>query len=168
MRTTRRRSPTPFLLEPSYWQDRIARMETVSRSFLLMPRADLSSPLVDVVEWRLRAHDGERLSGLRGQSPFHPSPAGASIRMAEPGDELAVRLDTVAEGCVDFVYRVPHARRLEDRVLDVLRVWQAALNGGVDPETVRLVPAPGAEVPDEFMIAERLLEQGLAEQLLEG
>jgi hypothetical protein len=141
-------------------------METVSRSFLLMPRPDLSSPLVDIVEWRLRAHDGERLTGLRGQSPFHPRPRGTRIRAAAQADPLEISLDAISEGCVDFVYQVPRGRRLEDRVLDVLRVWQAALHSGVAPDAVRLVVPPGLEAPDEFMIAERLLEQGFSEQLL--
>ena len=131
-----------------------------------MPRPDLSSPLVEVVEWRLRAHDGERLSGLRGQSPFHPCPGGAWIRQVEPSGELEVSLDAISEGCVDFVFRVPLGRRLEDRVLDVLRVWQAALHGKVDPDTARMVPHPGREAPDEFMIAEKLLELGFSERLL--
>ncbi len=166
MRTYRRRSPTPFLLEAGYWQDRVTEMETVSRSFLLMPRADLSSPLVDVVEWRLRGHDGARLSGLRGQSPFHPCPGGAWVRAVDQVEDFEISLDAISEGCVDFVFRVPQGRRLEDRVLDVLRVWQAATHGGVDPGTVRLLPPPGSGVPDDFMIAEKLLELGFSERLL--
>ena len=94
-----------------------------------MPRPDLSSPLVDVVEWRLRGHDNVRLAGLRGQSPFHPCPGGAWIRQVDPMGELEVSLDAISEGRVDFVFRVPPGRRLEDRVLDVLRVWQAARHG---------------------------------------
>lgn len=134
-----------------------------------MPRPDLSSPVMDVVEWRLRAHDGERLSGLRGQSPFHPSPPGAWIRAADQSDGLVVSVDAVSEGSVDFIYHVPHGRRLEDRVLDALRVWQAALHGGVDPQTVRFVGLDGSGNggPDEFMIAEKLLEQGFSSFLLD-
>jgi hypothetical protein len=167
MRISRRRAPTPFLLEPRYWQDRVARMETVSRSFLLIPRPDISSPLVDVVDWRLRAHDGELLTGIRGQSPFHPCPKGASIRQAGPDEDLELSIDAISQGCVDFVYRVPPDRRLEDRVLDALRVWQAALNGGVDPSNVSFEPSLPSEAPDEFMIAEKLLERGICARLCE-
>ena len=132
-----------------------------------MPRPDLSSPLVDVIDWRLRAHDGARITGLRGQSPFHPCPKGAWIRQAAPGEDMEVSIEAISEGCVDFVYRATPGRRLEDRVLDVLRVWQAALNGGVDQETVRFVPSAPQDAPDEFMIAERLLERGFCARLCE-
>jgi len=140
-------------------------METVSRSFLLMPRPDISSPLVDVVDWRLRAHDGELLTGIRGQSPFHPCPKGACIRQADQDLELSI--DAVSQGWVDFVYRVPPGRRLEDRVLDALRVWQAALNGGVEPGSVSFEPSVRNGAPDEFMIAEKLLERGICARLCE-
>ena len=66
---------------------------------------------------------------------------------------------------MDFVFRVPFGRKLEDRVLDALRVWQAALNSGVEASTIRFVPWPEGGTPDEFMIAERLLEQGLGDRL---
>ena len=160
------RSPTPFLLEARYWQRRVSRMETVSRSYLLVPRPDLSSPLVDIVDWRLRAHDGARIIGQRGQSPFHPSPRGAQIRQVQSGVPLTPYIEAVTEGYADFAYCRDPERRLEDRVLDALRVWQAALNTGVDPETVHFVHPddPGAP-PDEFMIAQELLRKGLSERL---
>ena len=71
-------------------------------------------------------------------------------------------MDAVLDGCLDFVWQIPAGRRLEDRVLDVLRVWQVAVHySGLEPSKVRLVaPIPGAE-PDEFMIASRLLTQGI-------
>ena len=155
-----RHSPTPFLLEARYWLDRVSRMETVSRSYLLVPRPDLSSPLVDVVDWRLRAHDGAKITGLRGQSPFHPAPRGAQVRQVGPDEPLAPDLEAIAGGLADFVYRREPGRRLEDRVLDALRVWQAARNLGVEPADIRFAH-PG----DEFMIAQELLDQGLSERL---
>ena len=71
-------------------------------------------------------------------------------------------MDAINDGCLDFVWQIPAGRRLEDRVLDVLRVWQVAVHySGMDPSEVRLVaPIPGQE-PDEFMIASRLLAQGI-------
>ena len=156
-----RGEPSPFLLEPRYWQSRLAKMETVSRGLLLMPRGDLSSPGVEVVEWRLRAHDGTRLWGLRGTSPFHPLPRGARVREVSAWILPEVSLDTVAEGRADFVFQVPAGRRLEDRVLDVLRVFQVARTTcGIEPEQIDLSCHTGRQ-PDEFMIANRLLEQGL-------
>jgi hypothetical protein len=140
-------------------------METVSRSYLLVPRPDLSSPIVDVVDWRLRAHDGAQIRGLRGQSPFHSVPRGARIRQAGLDEELTPCLETVTEGCVDFVYHCGPERRLEDRVLDALRVWQAALNAGVAADAVSFVHPTTPSAPDEFMIAAELLRMGMAEHL---
>lgn len=140
-------------------------MATVSRSYLLVPRPDLSTPLVDVVEWRLRAHDGARIVGQRGISPFHPNPSGARIRQVGPDGSFEPCIQAITEGHADFVYRREHDRRLEDRVLDALRVWQAALNVGVDPDTVAFVHPDQATAPDEFMIAQELLRKGLGERL---
>lgn len=140
-------------------------METVSRSYLLVPRPDLSSPLVDVVDWRLRAHDGAKIVGLRSCSPFHSVPRGASIRQVTPDAPLNPCIDTVTAGHADFAYLCQPDRRLEDRVLDALRVWQAAMNLGLAPEDVRFVHPGQRSAPDEFMIAQELLKKGLRERL---
>ena len=161
MSSPARRAPSPFLLDPRYWRERLAKMESVQRGLLLMPRADLSTPLIDVVEWRLRAHDGLRLWGLRGTSPFHPCPCGALIREVAPTELPEIDIDAVAQGRVDFVFQVPAGRRLEDRVLDLLRVYQVAIHSGVDPDKVELVPHRCERQPDEFLIASGLVKQGL-------
>jgi hypothetical protein len=162
MGSSSRPTPTPLLLEPGYWRRRLDQMQSAHRGLLILPRPDLSSPLVDVVEWRLRAHDGVRLWGLRAGSPFHPQPCGAWIRQTTTCDLPEICMDAITDGCLDFVWLIPAGRRLENRVLDVLRVWQVAVNySGLAPSEVRLVaPIPGQE-PDEFMIASRLLAQGI-------
>jgi hypothetical protein len=149
------------LLDPRYWRERLAKMESVQRGLLLLPRPDLSSPLMEVVEWRLRAHDGLRLWGLRGTSPFHPNPCGALIREVPTTELPEIAADAVAEGRVDFVFQVPAGRRLEDRVLDLLRVYQVAVHSGVDPCKVELAPHGAEKHPDEFLIATGLVKQGL-------
>jgi hypothetical protein len=149
------------LLDPRYWRERLAKMESVQRGLLLLPRADLSSPLIEVVEWRLRAHDGLRLWGLRGTSPFHPVPSGALIREVPTTELPEIAVDSVAEGRVDFVFQVPAGRRLEDRVLDLLRVYQVAVHSGVDPARIQLVPHSEEKHPDEFLIASGLVKRGL-------
>ncbi|MBK8181311.1 MAG: hypothetical protein IPK67_21005 [Planctomycetes bacterium] len=162
MGSTGRPTPTPLLLEPGYWRRRLDQMKAAHRGLLILPRPDLSSPLIDVVEWRLRAHDGTRLWGLRGGSPFHPKSEGAWIREVNSCELPEICLDSVTEGCLDFVWQVPAGRKLEDRVLDVLRVWQVAVSySGLSPDRVRLVAAIPGEEPDEFMIAARLLSQGI-------
>lgn len=156
-----RRAPSPFLLDPRYWRERLAKMESVQRGLLLLPRADLSSPLIEVVEWRLRAHDGLRLWGLRGTSPFHPEPKGALIREVPTTELPEITTDAVAEGRVEFVFQVPAGRRLEDRVLDLLRVYQVAVHSGVDPAKVELLPHGDGKCADEFLIASGLVKRGL-------
>lgn len=137
-------------------------MQSAHRGLLILPRPDLSSPLVDVVEWRLRAHDGQRLWGLRAGSPFSPEAKGAWIRQVNTCDLPEICMDAIEDGCLDFVWQVPAARRLEDRVLDVLRVWQVAVHySGLPPEQVNLVAPVVGQEPDEFMIASRLLAQGI-------
>ena len=140
-------------------------METVSRSYLLVPRPDLSSALVDVVDWRLRAHDGAKIEGLRSCSPFHPIPHGASIRQVTQDAPLTPCIDTVTAGHADFAYIRQPDRRLEDRVLDALRVWQAAMNLGLASEEVHFTHPGRPSAPDEFMIAQELLAKGLRERL---
>lgn len=156
-----KRAASPYLLDPCYWRSRLARMDTVQRGLALTPRPDLSTPLCDVVEWRLRAHDGTRLWGLRGSSPFHPLAKGATIREVSPTELPLVDGVQVASGRVDFVFQVPAGRRLEDRVLDLVRVYQVALHAGLEPCDIELLPRDDEPGQDEFVIARGLLQRGL-------
>jgi hypothetical protein len=160
MPSQERRNPSRFLLEPEYWRTRLAGMGAVSRGLLLFPRPDLSSPIVEVVEWSLRAHDGTRLWGIKGQSSFHPEPNGVWLRQFDSADALSIILEPIYQGSVDFAMQVPAGRRLEDRVLDVVRVWQAAAAVcGLEPDKVRL--ASTDRQSDEFLIASELLHSGI-------
>lgn len=137
-------------------------MKSAHRGLLILPRPDLSSPLMDVVEWRMRAHDGARLWGLRGGCPFHPKPSGAWIREVSSCDLPEICVDSIADGRLEFVWQVPAGRKLEDRVLDVLKVWQVAVAySGLEPEQVELVTAVAGHESDEFMIASKLIAQGI-------
>lgn len=119
-----------------------------------------------VIEWRMRAHDGQRLWGLRALSPFHSEPKGVHLREVAATELPSVHLDTVVEGQAEFVIQVPAGRRLEDRVLDVLRVVQVALDTcHLVPEQVHLDPCDcgvdAVKLPDEFLIVGRLMDQGI-------
>jgi hypothetical protein len=158
----RRQPPYPLLLEPGYWRQRLTLMARVSRGLLILPRPELSTRSTEIVEWRLRAHDGLRLSGFRASSPIHATPKGAWIHQSTTPDLEGIRLEGVPEGCVEFILVVPSERKLEDRVLDLLRVFQVAMAAADIPANeVRLVPPCPEEEPDEFMIVTRLLRQGL-------
>jgi hypothetical protein len=137
-------------------------MGAVSRGLLLFPRPDLATPVVEVVEWSLRAHDGTRLWGLKGQSAFHPEPKGVWLREFDSADQPEVWLEPIYDGCVDFAMQVPPGRRLEDRVLDVLRVWQAAATTcDVDAARVRFAATRERPESDAFLIASQVLKHGL-------
>ncbi|MBI5432941.1 MAG: hypothetical protein HZA52_08945 [Planctomycetes bacterium] len=162
MPSPERRNPSRFLLEPDYWRERLSGMGAVSRGLLLFPRPDLSSPVVEVVEWSLRAHDGSRLWGLKGHSSFHPEPKGVWLREFDSADQPEISFEPIYDGCVDFAMQIPPGRRLEDRVLDVLRVWQAAASTcGVDTSKVTFVEPRAQPESDAFFIAGQLLKQGL-------
>lgn len=136
-------------------------MGSVSRGLLLFPRPDLCSPLVEVVEWSLRAHDATRLWGIQSRSTFHPEPKGVWVRQFGTTEAPAPWLEAIYEGCVDFAWQLPPGRKLEDRVLDLLRVVQSAGESSeVDPRCVRLLPPLDGSEPDELVIVEQLLQSG--------
>lgn len=152
----------PLLLDRVYWRNRLQELKLAPPSVLLIPRPDLSAPAVEVEEFRIRAHDGTRLSGLRARTRLPAGRQQARIRIAEEGCDAEIDRGAVCRGAVEFVLRRPADRRLEDRVLDVLRVCElAAADEDLDPRQVRLV-APGEErEPDEFLIVARLLAEKL-------
>ena len=154
---TRRVAPSPLLLEGEYWRSRLARMDSVRPGLLILPRPDLCIPGMEVVEWRLRAHDALRLWGLRCQSTFHTVPKGARIRLVKSSQRPEPEFAAIADGEVDFVYQVPAGRKLEDRVLDCLRIYRVAADYcESDAEHIRLEGHS-----DEFMIARRLIGEGI-------
>lgn len=156
-----KRAPSPLLLDPAYWRSKLAQLQCIPPCQALFPRPDLSTPAMEVVEWRLKAHDGIRLWGLRARSLFHPEPKRACIREVSAAELPRVDANAVAEGTVEFVLQTPAGRRLEDRVLDLVRVYQCALHAGVPPLEIRLAHADCDECPDEVLIATSLFESGI-------
>ena len=157
------RAPSPYLLDPSYWRNRLAGLDFERSGLLVLEREDLSSPLCHVEELRVRTHDGIRLWGLRGGSPFHPNARCARVRLVGAFERPTVSVDAVTDGCVDFVFQVPAGRRLEDRVLDVLRLClMIASQSELDLENIELIAPETGPMPDEFMIAQRLIENVLS------
>lgn len=154
--------PSFFLVEPGFWRSRVAAMQEVHRGLIVCPRPDLTTPLVEAVEWRLKAHDGTRLRGIKGESRFHERPRGARLRFVPCCELPDLDLDTVAGGRLDVVFQTQVGRRLEDRVLDVLRVWQVIANhANLARSEMELVTPDDAEDADAFMIAEQLIASGL-------
>jgi len=60
-------------------------------------------------------------------------------------------------GQAEFVFQEPAGRRLEDRVLDVVRICQVAFQtAGIDRLQVRFDFNADTDGPDEYLIAEQL------------
>ncbi|MDZ4773330.1 MAG: hypothetical protein SGI72_09380 [Planctomycetota bacterium] len=152
-----KRTLHPLLFERSYWRNRLQELKLARQSVLLIPRPDLSTPFVDVDEFRLRSHDGLRLYGLRAQSRIATGTGSARVRTVGPSDLPSIDNDTISQGECEYVFQEPAGRRLEDRVMDVLRICQLASDAGHEmTRGVRLAAEQGSE-PDEFLIATRLL-----------
>lgn len=154
----------PLLLERSYWRNRLAELELARQSVLLIPRPELSSPFMEVDEFRIRAHDGVRLFGLRARCRLQGAPRVARIRIVGPSDLPEIDREAIENGESEFVFQEPAGRKLEDRVLDVLRVCRLAAESStqfdrqLERGCVRLLADEGAE-PDEFLIASQLLSE---------
>jgi hypothetical protein len=155
MAVERRGNLHPLLLERGYWRNRLRELRISRISLVLIPRPELSSGGIQVDEFRVRAHDGLRLWGLRARSRFGAS--SARVRVVGPSELPRIDSSAVLRGEAEFVFQEPAGRRLEDRVLDVLRVCQLAGDVGGTPAQVELVPPADRPAPDEFLIASQLL-----------
>jgi hypothetical protein len=154
-----RRALHPLLLEREYWGNRLRELHLARPSVLLIPRPELSNAALEVDEFRVRTHDGIRLFGLRAQSRV-PGTATVRVRMLGPCDSPEIDRQALSGGGCEFVFQEVAGRRLEDRVMDVLRVCHlAAAQEGGSASAVRLVPEVGASAPDEFLIASQLLAE---------
>jgi len=127
-------------------------------SALYTPRPDLSTSAVKVEEFRVRGHDGLRLTGLQGRRSLALAEIRIRLRLV-PADGIPdIDLRAVAGGVVEYALQFPAGRRLEDRVLDVVRICElAATKDAVKPSEVQLYTPPGEPEPDEFLIASELL-----------
>ncbi|SRR5258706_214281 len=155
-----RRALHPLLLERVYWRNRLQQLNLAQPSVLLIPRPELSTLSVEVDEFRLRTHDGIRLYGLRSQSRLPVAEQQVMVRLVGPCDSPELDRDAMRNGTTEFVFQEPAGRRLEDRVMDVLRVCQiAAAQEGRSTRDVRLVCSN--DIPDEFLIVSQLLAEEL-------
>ncbi len=149
-----------LLLDPEYWRPRLEKLDREPKQLAFIPRTELSRPGIEVVELRLRGHDGARLNALLARSAF--AGTGLRVQVRACGDLAGAVLDfgTVESGGSDLVFCYPPNRRLEDRVLDVIRIVGAACSVEcVDCQRVTFVPS-GEHVQDEFAIAEFMRKEG--------
>jgi hypothetical protein len=151
-----------LLLLQDYWRNRLQTLKLARPSALYTPRQDLSTRSVRVEEFRVRAFDGLRLLGLCGRRSMAIGKSQIRLRILPPdsGPEQPTEVDlsAVRSGVTEYVLRYPDGRKLEDRVLDVLRVCElAAGKEGIRPHEVVLFTPEGQPEPDEFLIAAQLI-----------
>ena len=149
-----------LLLDPEFWRPRFERLEREPRQLAIFPRPDLCRPGIEVLELRLRAHDGARLTALIARSAFAQEGSEVRLRACQGLDPAGVDWEGVEGGRTDLVFAYPPERRLEDRVLDVLRVVGAACSlESIECKNVKFIPSDSC-VQDEFAIADFLRHQG--------
>lgn len=158
MPSRRRHPPHPLLLEQEYWRNRLRELRLARPSALYTPRPDLSSRSVRVEEFRVRAYDGLRLPGLVGKRSMAIGASRTRLRILPPERPPEVDMPAVRSGVIEYALQLPAGRRLEDRVLDVLRVCQlAASRESIRPQDVVLYSPDSETEPDEFLIASKLM-----------
>jgi hypothetical protein len=156
-------APLQHLLhDRAFWRSRLERLDSIPRHLVLFPRPDLGRPGVDVIELRLRAHDGRLLHALLGRVVFYQGGGTVRLRPCETLDPIGLDWEAIDGGETDVLFAFPPDRRLEDRVLDTLRILRAACSiEGVDCAHVRFgCRDEGSAPPDELRIARLLRDEG--------
>ncbi|MCB9908154.1 MAG: hypothetical protein H6830_10595 [Planctomycetes bacterium] len=153
------RSVHPLLLEPSYWNQRLSELEEGAGSMFSSPREDLSGSGREVEEFRLKTHDGQLLWGLIAYPTFFQGSRPCCIKAAGPAEPIVLDPSAPETGTVEILYQVPAGRRLEDRVVDLLRIYaQARRQPRIEPTALRLSETSRVQ-RDEFWIASELLRR---------
>jgi hypothetical protein len=148
------------LLDPAFWRPRLATLSDNPKQITVQVRAELAQPGTDVFELELRAHDGIALHAFLARSAFHSQAAGAHIRPCSDLTTCAIDWRSVDEGMTDVVFPRIVERRMEDRVLDVLRLVDAVAVVEKLPESSVHLHAGLGPPPDEFILAELVRSMG--------
>jgi len=84
------------------------------------------------------------------------------LRLATSGRDEELDWGRIEGGEADLIFKTDLGRRLEDRVLDVLRlVTCAATLEGMEERKIELLPEDRAAAADELLIAQALRDQRL-------
>lgn len=170
-----------LLLDPSYWNTRLEEVQAGPGSWLSSPREDLHGPGRWVEEFRMKSHDGELLWGLVSYPSFFQGARPCCIRAAGPADPIELDPAALEQGTIEILVQSPAGRRLEDRVLDLLRIYHqarrlptirpqalaisndrlAAVREEQEPNgaatSPSMIPCGRHQVPDEVWIANEIL-----------
>lgn len=154
-----RTSIHPLLLEPTYWRNRLQELGLEPTGIAVHERVDLSGRGRNVIEFRLETPEGTTIWGLIAQPAWAVGPRPARIRSVGPTELPRLDPEAVEQGLAEIVYQEPAGRRLEDRVLDALRIRRIATrSAGVDSQQVAFQVPPDRRSSDAVLIAERLLD----------
>lgn len=164
MRT--RKAVHPLLLDPAYWRDRVRVLDQGHPGVVWTPRPDLSGAGKDVMEFRIRGHDGALLWGLFARPTWQAEPWPAAVRAVGPAVRPTIDAGTVQAGVAEFVFQEPAGRVLSDRVIDVMRVCKLALGtSGIGEVQVRIAAGATEATGDELMIVDQLLSHRIVSSL---
>ena len=176
------------LLDPNFWRPRLRALERAPRKLVMAPRPDLSRPGIEVLGLRVRGHDGRALSALLGRSAFARRGDFVRVRPAWPGHPEVLDWASLQDGGTDVVL-LPFAdeqrsasigedggqpgravgRRLEDRVLDVIRLAEVACSiESVPCGAVRFGWGRSHECEDAFTLAALIRDQGWLDENCRG
>lgn len=150
----------PLLLDPGYWGERLREEAAVPLRPLVLHRESPTVSGDETFEILVNGLDGLRLRAVLVRHPERQCPGVSSVRLhigpIQEGQE------SPPEGCeADLYFDPPQHKRLEERVLDTLRVLKAARAvEGLAVSKAEAVPEGPEAPPDEFLIAQGLLERG--------
>ena len=142
------------LLDPAFWRPRLATLSENPRRLVVQARPDLSQPGIDVLELQLLAHDGVALRAFLARSAFHTRADSVRVRPCTDLTTCAIDWRSVEEGQTDVVFPRFPERRMEDRVLDVLRLVDAIASVEHVSESCIHLRCGLGPPPDEFVVAE--------------
>ena len=149
------------LLDPEYWRPRLKLLKSTPRRLLVFPRPEQSRPGTELVEFRVRAHDDQRLVGMLARRAYGRDCDMIRLRACRDIDAGRIDWEAVGDGITDLIIEVPEGRRLTDRVLDALRLTQAACSiESVGFARVVFGDGGGCGLNDALCIAEMIRSRG--------
>jgi hypothetical protein len=151
-----------LLLDPEYWRPRLEHLSSVPRHLVILPMPELSRPGAEICQLNLRAHDGTQLLALLVRPAFCVSGAAVRLRKCSEGEAAEPDWNFVESGGTDLCFTFQSGRRLQDRVLDIVRLSRAACcMESVNCSSLTLGEEEATQ--DEFLIARWLRNEGWIE-----
>jgi hypothetical protein len=151
----------PGLLDERYWGERLREEAAVPLRMLVLPSAEDTDDASEAFELLVSGRDGARLRALLVR---HSNPSGQE--QYQPALRLLAghghcRQAPCSDCGADLYFEPDPHKRLEERVLDTLRMLRAARRVDGVAGTRALATAQSDATPlDEFLIAECLLNRG--------